>query len=84
MIGEFDLKLDPLLTMAKIIRGADTSKLNLAPQCAGLLALAVGNSRIYKNDIELPDASLPLYDALFRWARDGINETHEWVVADAR
>src|SRR5262245_42673906 len=34
-----------LLDLAVIVRGADTARLDLAPQCAGLLAISLGLSR---------------------------------------
>ena len=42
------------------------------------LALSVGLSRIYRDDLQQLDAGLPLYDALYRWARDGHEEGHDW------
>lgn len=78
MIDEFNLHCDALDTMAKIIRGADTNKHDLAPECAGLLAYAIGVSRQFRNDNAQLDASMGFYDALYRWARDGRDETHDW------
>ena len=37
----------PLLQLAAIVRGADTARLDLAPQSAGLLAASLGLSRMY-------------------------------------
>jgi rhodanese-related sulfurtransferase len=78
MLEKFALKSDPLQKLATIVRGTDTNKHNLAPECAGLLAASVGLSRMYKDDLQQMEAGFMLYDALFRWARDGQNETHEW------
>jgi hypothetical protein len=64
--------------MATVIRGADTDAHELAPQCAGLLAVSVGLSRMYGDDLEQLEAGMLLYDALYRWARDGQDETHDW------
>ena len=42
MLAEFGLKTEPLLRLATIVRGADTARLDLAPQAAGLLAASLG------------------------------------------
>ena len=82
MVEEFQLTTEPLAILSKIFRGADTNKLELAPQCAGLLAFAVGTSRMYRDDLALIDNSMQYYDSLYRWARDGMTETHDWVVSN--
>jgi hypothetical protein len=78
MLDGLGLKTDALDKMARVIRGADTNNHALAPEAAGLLALSVGLSRAHSDDLEQLKAGLILYDALFRWARDGQGETHEW------
>ncbi|MGH1329279.1 MAG: chromate resistance protein ChrB domain-containing protein [Paracoccaceae bacterium] len=78
MLQTFALNTAPLFEMAKVIRGADTNRHDLAPQAAGLLALSVGLSRMYRDDMEQLDAGMLIYDALYRWARDGLNEGHDW------
>ena len=78
MLAHFGLRHPALDAMATIIRGADTGALDLAPQSAGLLALSLGLSRQFSNDLEQLDAGLVLYDALFRWARDAQEEVHGW------
>lgn len=84
MLDEFALNSDPLARMATIIRGADTDRHDLAPQAAGLLALSVGLSRQYKDDQAQLEAGMAIYDALYRWARDGVGEGHEWPGAKAK
>jgi hypothetical protein len=70
---------DPVLAkLAVIVRGADTDRLDLAPQCAGLLAVSLGMGRIAPNDHALLDAMFPIYDALYAWARDVPAERHAW------
>jgi rhodanese-related sulfurtransferase len=78
MIEEFDLRTPPLLHLAKIVRGADTARTDLAPECAGLLAASLGYSRMYKEDLPQLDATVALYDAFYRWCRDATGETHNW------
>jgi rhodanese-related sulfurtransferase len=78
MIEELQLKSEPLLKLARIIRGADTARLDLAPQSAGLLAASLGLSRMFRDDLEQLDAALLVYDAFYRWCRDATAESHNW------
>jgi rhodanese-related sulfurtransferase len=78
MLEEFGLKSAALDRLATIVRGADTDRLDLAPQAAGLLAASLGLSRAYRDDLEQLEASMGLYDAFYRWARDAVGETHDW------
>lgn len=84
MIDEFGLHLDGLDRLATIVRGADTNRHDLAPQAAGLLAISVGLSRAYRDDLVQLEAGMPIYDAFYRWARDGTGESHDWPTASAR
>jgi hypothetical protein len=43
-----------------------------------LLALSVGLSRMFREDLQQLEAGMTLYDALYRWARDGHEEGHDW------
>ena len=80
MIEEFGLaSIEALARLAVIVRGADTARLEIAPQSAGLLAAALGLSRMYADDLEQLEAGIPLYDAFYRWCRDAVDETHDWV-----
>jgi rhodanese-related sulfurtransferase len=78
MLAEFGLKSPALDRLATIVRGADTDRLDLAPQAAGLLAASLGLSRAYRDDLEQLEASMMLYDAFYRWCRDAVGETHDW------
>jgi rhodanese-related sulfurtransferase len=84
MIEEFRLDSKALGQLATIVRGADTDRLDLAPQCAGLLAASLGLSRIYRDDHEQIEAGLLLYDAFYRWARDASDESHDWPQPSGR
>ena len=45
---------DPALRqLAVIVRGADTHRLDMAPEAAGLVAVSLGLSRVYRNDHEM-------------------------------
>jgi hypothetical protein len=78
MVEEFGLHCEALDRLAVIVRGADTARLDIAPQAAGLLAASLGLSRMHRDDLVQLDATFPLYDALYRWARDAVNEEHNW------
>lgn len=78
MLTEFGLETEPLRILARVVRGADTDRHDLAPEAAGLLALSVGLSRQYRDDLAQLEAGMALYDALYRWARDGQGEGHDW------
>ena len=60
------------------MRGADTGRPDLAPEAAGLLAVSLGLSRMYRDDLEQLAHSMGLYDALYRWCRDAMEESHGW------
>ncbi len=78
IITEFGLSHPALETLATVVRAADTDQHDLAPQAAGLLAVSVGLSRMYRDDVRQLEAGIGLYDALYRWARDGQDEGHDW------
>jgi hypothetical protein len=70
--------------LATIVRAADTARLDLAPQAAGLLAASLGLSRMYRDDLAQLDAGMLLYDAFYRWCRDASEETHNWPSGPAK
>ena len=78
MLEEFGLRSGALDRLATVIRAADTARLDLAAQAAGLLAASLGLSRMYRDDLAQLDAAMSLYDAFYRWARDATGETHTW------
>jgi rhodanese-related sulfurtransferase len=80
MVEEFQLGwFKALLSLAVIVRGADTAHPEIAPQAAGLLAASLGLSRMYSDDLEQLEAGMLLYDAFYRWCRDATDEIHDWV-----
>ena len=65
---------DPALqALAKIVRGADTSRLDLAPQAAGLHAISLGLSRNFADDHEMLEHGMVMYDALYTWCREQVS-----------
>jgi hypothetical protein len=73
---------DPALShLAVIVRGADTSRLDLAPQSAGLYAVSLGLSAVLTDDHEMLRHGLVMYDALYAWCAKLQSETHAWPPA---
>jgi rhodanese-related sulfurtransferase len=73
MVEEFGLGTEALLRLATIVRAADTARLDLSPEAAGLLAASLGLSRMYADDLEQLSAGMMLYDAFY-----ATDETHNW------
>ena len=70
---------DPALhKLAVIVRGADTARLDLAPQAPGLLAITLGLSENVKNDHEMLKHGMVIYDSLYTWCKSLEHETHDW------
>ena len=70
---------DPALRqLAAIVRGADTSRLDLTPQSAGLYAISLGLSHTFADDHEMLKHGMVMYDALYEWCRHCQTETHNW------
>jgi len=84
MLDAFGLATEPLRRLATIVRGADTGRLDLAPEAAGLLAASLGLSRAHTDDLEQLEAGMVVYDAFYRWCRDATDETHDWPAHKAK
>lgn len=78
LLDKYHLNDAALREIAVIVRGADTARLDLAPQCAGLLAISLGLSQNFSDDHEQLRHGLVMYDALYSWCREGKAETHTW------
>ncbi|HKW82630.1 MAG TPA: chromate resistance protein ChrB domain-containing protein, partial [Burkholderiaceae bacterium] len=70
---------DPALAqLAAIVRGADTSRLDLTPQSPGLYALSLGLSHTFPDDHDMLRHGMVMYDALYAWCKSCQAETHKW------
>jgi hypothetical protein len=78
LLGKYELHDPALDELAVIVRGADTARLDLAPQAAGLLAISLGLSHNFRDDHEQLAHGMVLYDALYAWSRHARGETHTW------
>ena len=80
-LEKYQLAEPALQQLAAIVRGADTSRLELTPQSAGLYAISLGLSRCFVDDHEMLKHGLVMYDALYAWCREGRDEAHRWPPA---
>jgi hypothetical protein len=80
-LSKYGLDDPALLALAPIVRGADTSRLELTPQSAGLYAISLGLSHNFADDHEMLRHGLVVYDALYAWCRACQSETHRWPPA---
>lgn len=78
LLAKYRLTDPALAEVAVIVRGADTARLDLAPQAAGLLAISLGLSRLFADDHEQLRHGFVVYDALYAWAKHVRDETHTW------
>ena len=86
LLRAFEIEDAAVDRLACIVRGADTDRLGLEPQCAGLLAFSTGLSQLHADDHAMLEAAMPMYDALYAWCageamavRKGTPaETHDW------
>ena len=77
-LKHYRLKDPALDALALIVRGADTNRLDLAPQAAGLAAVSLGLSILHESDLEMLEHGMVIYDALYAWCRKGKEEVHTW------
>lgn len=78
-LDKYDLAGNAALQqLAEIVRGADTSRLDLTPQSGGLFAISLGLSANFPDDHEMLGHRMTRYDALCAWRRSGQGETHNW------
>jgi hypothetical protein len=77
-LRRYQLEDQTLDHLALIVRGADTSRLDLTPESPGLYALSLGLSRNFQDDHEMLAHGLVMYDALYAWCKDCEGEEHRW------
>jgi hypothetical protein len=69
-LRKYELTDPALQRLASIVRGADTSRLDLAPEAAGLYAISLGLSHNFADDHEMLRHGLVMYDALYAWCQE--------------
>jgi len=78
-LDKYGLGEDPALRqLSAIVRGADTSRLDLTPQSSGLFAISLGLSAVFADDHEMLGHGMTMYDALYARCRSGQGETLNW------
>ncbi len=80
-IEDYRLTDPALARIADIVRGADTDRMDLAPQAAGLFAISLGLSVNIPDDHAMLRHGLVIYDALYAWMVAAQSETHNWPPA---
>jgi rhodanese-related sulfurtransferase len=80
----YEIRDAALNALAIIVRGADTARLDLAPQAAGLLALSLGLCANFPDDHAMLEHGMVMYDAFYAWCRSYQGETHNWTPGRAR
>ena len=73
--GGLDAAVDRLAT---IVRGADTSRHHLSPQCGGLFAISLGLSANFPDDHQMLKHGWSCMNALYTWCRSFQGQTHNW------
>lgn len=76
LVEKYKIKDTAVQTMAVIVRGADTDRHDLAVQSPGLWAISAGLSYNHKDDHELLEKGMFIYDALYSWAKYLQKEKH--------
>ena len=80
-IAKYRLADPALQQLALIVRGADTTRLDLTPQSAGLHAISLGLSRCFTENHEMLRHGMVVCDALYAWCLNGRGETHQRLPA---
>ena len=74
LIEEYHLGADPALAlMARVVHGADISEdADMTPESRGLEAIARGFMHLGLDDQRQLELELPVYDALYAWAKEQV------------
>jgi len=76
LVEAFGIDEPAIAVMARIIHGADVSEdRDITPESAGLLAIADGFALLEIDDQRQLELELPVYDALYAWARQQVAAT---------
>lgn len=84
IVRGFDIHDPALDRVATIVRGADTGRHDLAPECDGLFAISRGLSDNFSDDHEQLEHGMVMYDALYSWCRAQEAAAHASVGRPAR
>ncbi|WP_281632629.1 chromate resistance protein ChrB domain-containing protein [Flavobacterium luteolum] len=76
IVKKYDIKDPAVKIIAGIVRGADTDRHEIAKESAGLWAISAGMGYNVKDDQELLEKGMILYDALYSWATHLYQQNH--------
>jgi hypothetical protein len=76
--GKYRLAQPALHQLALIVRGADTSRLDLTPQLASLAAISPGLPKMFVDEHEMLAHELVIYNAPYGWCVSRQAETYRW------
>jgi hypothetical protein len=76
IVRKHKIKDEAIKTLSIIVRGADTDRHDLAAQSSGLWAISAGLAYDTKDDQELLQKGMMLYDSLYTWAKHLQHEKH--------
>jgi AraC-like DNA-binding protein len=76
IVKKHKIKDAAIHTLAVIVRGADTDRHDIASQSSGLWAISAGLSKNIRDDHQLLEKGMLIYDALYTWAKYLQNEKH--------
>ena len=69
IIKKYNLTDRALQRLALIVRGADTGAKDLTPESRGLEAIAEGFRTVFRDDHELLEREMSVYDALYAYCQ---------------
>jgi hypothetical protein len=76
LVEDFRIDDPAVAIMARVIHGADVAEdRDETPESAGLLAIADGFALLGVDDQRQLELELPVYDALYAWAKDRVAAT---------
>jgi hypothetical protein len=76
IVKKHHIKDNAIKTLAMIVRGADTDRHDIASQASGLWAISAGLAYNIKDDHELLQKGMMIYDSLYTWAKHLQKEKH--------
>ena len=73
LIEDFKIDDPAIAVMAKVVHGADVAEdVDVTPESAGLMAIADGFAFLDLDDQRQLELELPVYDALYAWAKQQV------------
>ncbi len=76
IVKKYEINDPAVSIIAGIVRGADTDRHEIAKESAGLWAISAGLAYNNKDDYELLEKGMILYDALYSWATHLYQQNH--------